>query len=732
VTTNRLPTVAASIAGTAVTGLLANVSRSRPRRSDEYRVWRLMLQGVAIIAGAALVGQSLALAPDTALRRPDEIRHLIFSLGCVVGCAWMYQGLVQWHRNRTRLADPSDFLNGLSAVLVLAALGNLTLSRIRPAQHGLASWQLQASVLTCAAAVVVVGTAIWVAALGGLLRDRRIWLITTAMSLISVAEIAALFITDQSSAVTMPAWLFGCALIAACTLISPRPGTPLASANRGTIMGALLVLSVGVALLTVDKGVAERSLAATGYALAGVIGATVRIGRLVQELAHLAQTRHEAMTDELTGIPNRRAFLMAIDKALLSARSASLLIVDLDRFKEVNDRYGHAAGDRLLRHTAEAFAAQIPVGACLSRLGGDEFAVLLTDADTARAPDLALNLAQAAAAPVNDLKGRVLQVGASIGIATVDVPGVSGGELLRQADTAMYQAKTSGSGVRIYDSALDAAAQERLELTEDLRRVLKKPAGKEDQLLLYFQPQLSLNTGAVVGAEALLRWQHPRLGLLGPAVFIDLVEQNGMMPALTECVLREASAQAGRWRANGHRLRVSVNLSAGGLANGSLLPLIDEVIGNGLAAPDLVLEVTETSLMKDPARALEAMRRIAERGVGISIDDYGTGYSSLKYMNDLPATELKIHRCFTTQMTSDPRTAAIVAGTVELAHRLGMRLVAEGVEDDATLAMITELGCDHSQGHLHSPPLSGEDFLGWLDARAASPVRSEPGVPTRV
>jgi EAL domain-containing protein (putative c-di-GMP-specific phosphodiesterase class I) len=219
-----------------------------------------------------------------------------------------------------------------------------------------------------------------------------------------------------------------------------------------------------------------------------------------------------------------------------------------------------------------------------------------------------------------------------------------------------------------------------------------------------------------------VRWQHPRLGLLGPDLFIELAEQNGLMQALTAQVMREATAQTARWRSDGHRLRVSVNLSAGGLAHRSLLPLIDEVLAAGMPAADLVLEVTETSLMKDPALALEAMHRIAARGVGISIDDYGTGYSSLRYMNDLPACELKIDRSFTVRTTTDPRTAAIVAGTVELAHRLGMRLIAEGVEDDETYLMVKALGCDESQGYRHSRPLPAETFLTWLDAHIPVPV----------
>jgi diguanylate cyclase (GGDEF)-like protein len=690
---------------------------------DEVRVWRLMLLGVGTVAGAALITSGLSFAPPTLIDRPDAIRQLIFSLAGVVSCAPIYQALIHWNRTRTRTSDPSDTVNGLSAVLVLAAFGNLVLAQVRPPEHGLTQWQTQASILVCSTLVVVLGTAGSVSVISGLMRDRRLWLIVVALSVVTIAELTAVITGPLAPTVTLLVWLGAGGLIVSCPLMAADTAGPQPATNQATIMGALLVQSLGVVLLAIDNRLGTgHSRLATEYALAGVLGASVRVLQLVRDLSQLAKSRHEALTDELTGIPNRRALLMAIDDALLTTRSASLLIVDLDRFKEINDRYGHAAGDRLLRHTAGAFAVQVPPGAFLSRLGGDEFAVLLTDDESARASDLALRLARAAATPMNDVKGRLLQVGASIGIATVDMPGVEGGELLRRADAAMYQAKTSGSGVRVYDRALDAAAQERLELTEDLRLALRGPNPPADQILVHYQPQLNIATGRVVGVEALVRWQHPRLGLLGPDLFIELAEQNGLMQALTAQVMREATAQTARWRSDGHRLRVSVNLSAGGLAHRSLLPLIDEVLAAGMPAADLVLEVTETSLMKDPALALEAMHRIAARGVGISIDDYGTGYSSLRYMNDLPACELKIDRSFTVRTTTDPRTAAIVAGTVELAHRLGMRLIAEGVEDDETYLMVKALGCDESQGYRHSRPLPAETFLTWLDAHIPVPV----------
>jgi diguanylate cyclase len=292
---------------------------------------------------------------------------------------------------------------------------------------------------------------------------------------------------------------------------------------------------------------------------------------------------------------------------------------------------------------------------------------------------------------------------------------MSGSELLRRADVAMYQAKVSGLGVRAYDRGLDAQTLQRRELLEDLRTALLEDPD-DDQITAFFQPQVDVWSGKVVGAEALVRWQHPRLGLLTPDRFLDIVEDNGLMPALTAKVLRTAVAARHCLAAQGGpQLRISVNLSASCVTDPGLLLTIDEILLSGAIRPqDLLLEVTETSLMTNQEEALAALRAIADRGVGLSIDDYGTGYSSLSYMNILPAIELKIDRSFTVRVCEDERTAAIVAGTAELAHRLGMRLVAEGTENETVLQRVRELGCDISQGYLHSRPLPPEAFQRWL------------------
>jgi diguanylate cyclase (GGDEF)-like protein len=613
--------------------------------------------------------------------------------------------------------DPYEALNGLSAALVLVAVGNLAFPHWIDPVSGLAAWQFQVSLWGGSALFVMFGASLSITAIAGLGRDARIWLLVAGIGVTTAMALGHLALNGSARSPVEAIWLVTAVLIVLSVAIDPQPGpTPAAAvtiAGRATIFGAMIVLICGVAVLTLDDLALDDSRMPAAYALAGVFGAMARVAGLVHDLSALSQSRHEALTDELTGIANRRALLAAIDRALLNATSTTLLIVDLDRFKAINDRYGHDVGDQVLRNMAGAFQALMPENALLARLGGDEFAVLLIDAEEEAPTELARRLARAAA-PLSDVKGRLLQFGASVGVATVATRGVLGGELLRQADAAMYLAKTSGLGVGRYDSAVDALAQERLELVEDLHRALAGSQLDREQIVVYFQPQLATATGRVTGAEALVRWQHPRRGLLAPDTFIELAEQNELMGALTDRVLREAAHQALRWRATGHPLRVSVNLSASGLGSDSLLLLIDEVLATGLMAEDLVLEVTETSLMKDPESALAAMRRITACGVGISIDDYGTGYSSLSYLNDLPAIELKIDRSFTARITSDPRTVAIVAATVDLAHRLGLRLVAEGVEDEAALTEMARLGCDETQGYLHSRPLAPEPFLAWL------------------
>ncbi len=247
--------------------------------------------------------------------------------------------------------------------------------------------------------------------------------------------------------------------------------------------------------------------------------------------------------------------------------------------------------------------------------------------------------------------------------------------------------------------------------------LLRSDAGDrcQGEIAVHFQPQLDARSGAVAGAECLVRWQHPVHGLLAPAAFLDIAERHGLMADLTAVVLRQACAEAVRWAAEGHPLRLAVNLSTSSLGHPDLLPTVDRALADtGLDPSRLVLEITETMLMSDPEGALRVTRSIAERGIGISIDDFGTGYSSLAYLHDLPVIELKLDRSFTSRVATEHRTARIVASTVDLAHGLGLRLVAEGVEDEVTLRVLADLGCDETQGYLHARPMPADSFLGWL------------------
>ncbi len=693
----------------------------RAHAGDERRVWRQFLVGVLVLAtiGAVMPVLEPLLGPVGEVSWGD----LAVTVGSVAACAFFYQGLIHWNRVRTLISDPSDWLNGASAVLAIIAIANFVTPLLPDRVVALPQWQVQLLYLGVAGGLMVLGTCGTVAEIGGLTRDARAWWVLGGVAVVVAAQIAGLFAGVAALPLVQSAWLLCGAVVAWCALVQPGSVHSRSAENQSAVIGALVVLVSGVLTLIV-KDVVARDMTSliTLYAAAAVLGVSVRIIRLVEDLSHLARTRHEARTDELTGIANRRGLTAAIHASLAVAERTTLMVIDLDRFKAVNDRHGHAVGDQLLREMTAVFSAHVPRGGLLARLGGDEFAVLLQDTSQAEEIAVAETLSRTRT-PLRHGRDQSLTIDASVGIAVAEASGadrVDGGELMRRADVAMYRAKRSGTGVSVYDGASDLLEQERLRLVEDLGVALAQPAAP--QIAVFFQPQLSIADGRVTGAEALVRWNHAELGILAPDRFIDLAEANGLMTSLTTVVLREAALQAARWRAAGHGIRVSVNLSTSCLSEPQLLVLLDELLADGLDPAQLVLEITETSLMTDPATALEASRRIAGRGVGISIDDYGTGYSSLSYLNDLPASELKIDRSFTGRAVVDARTAAIVAGTVELAHRLGLRLVAEGVEDEAAWDLMGDLGCDESQGYLHSRPLPSDAFLEWLTRAASSPV----------
>jgi diguanylate cyclase (GGDEF)-like protein len=440
--------------------------------------------------------------------------------------------------------------------------------------------------------------------------------------------------------------------------------------------------------------------------------------------SHAEENRRLALHDGLTGLPNRTSFLRALQRAIdrvAPGRSVAVLLVDLNRFKEINDSLGHHTGDLLLREVGPRLEAAAPDGATVARLGGDEFAVVLSEvADDQDALGVAGRMSQELGRPI-ELDGITVHVEAAVGIALHPQHGDDVAGLLQRADVAMYDAKQAHSPATVYDPAHDPSSADRLRLLGELRRALD-----EEELVLHYQPKLIPATGEVVGVEALVRWQHPERGLLAPGEFLPWAEHTGLIRPLTHWVLETALRQTRIWAEDGLELPVAVNLSVANLLDASLPHDVARLLGRTGAKPSaLQLELTESVLMSDPLRALDVLRQLRSMGVQLSIDDYGTGYSSLSYVKRLPVSELKIDRSFVGTMTRVPDNDAIVRSTIELAHSLGLRVVAEGVEDEDVRHALAEADCDVAQGFLWARPLPPEHLAEWeREHRAAAPSRA--------
>jgi diguanylate cyclase (GGDEF)-like protein len=431
-------------------------------------------------------------------------------------------------------------------------------------------------------------------------------------------------------------------------------------------------------------------------------------------IAQAEANRRQALHDALTGLPNRTLLRQRADAALDGAApgSVALMLIDLDRFKEINDTLGHAHGDVVLQAVAERLRGAVRGTDTVARLGGDEFAVLLPGVEGAQAAEELATRALAALVGGVEADGISLDVEASIGIAMAGDDGTDVEALLRNADIAMYSAKDRSLGVCVYGSELDDHSPERLGLLGDLRRAID--AG---ELVVHWQPKVSLPGGEVRGVEALLRWHHPQRGMIPPGVFIPAAERTPVIRPLTRYVLEAAVAQCARWRAAGRHLDVAVNVSARNLLDDRFVDDVLEVLARWeVPASSLELEVTESAIMADPARAQLILGRLAAVGVTLSIDDFGAGYTSLSHLKDLPVHQLKIDRSFVAQMTSDPRDALIVRSVVELGRNLGLTTIAEGVEDRDTFDRLADLGCDVAQGYLVCRPLPADRLEAWADA----------------
>ena len=442
--------------------------------------------------------------------------------------------------------------------------------------------------------------------------------------------------------------------------------------------------------------------------------------------------RHHALHDELTGLPNRRCLyerLRARTDEAGPGDDFSLLLVDLNRFKEVNDVLGHQSGDELLCKVAERFAREVRDEDLLARLGGDEFAVLV---GAGGGSDAGLEIARRLSRALERefvLSGVPVHVEASIGIARYPLDGHDATELLRCADSAMYAAKDLSTELELFDDERDHHSPTRLKRLGELRQALHR-----EELVLHYQPKLQLGTGEITGAEALVRWQHPEHGLLPPGEFVPLAEQTGLIKPLTSFVLRTALEQTRAWHEAGHDLSIAVNVSERSLLDHGFLIEVGALLSeSGVPPHKLEIEITEGAIMADPARAAAVLRGLDSLGVTLSLDDFGTGYSSLSRLRDLPISEIKIDRSFAARIETDERDVAILRTAIELGHNLGCSVVAEGLETATAVNRVTSLGCDTGQGFHIARPLEADRLTAWLEdrshdrrARAASGRREGP------
>jgi diguanylate cyclase (GGDEF)-like protein len=429
------------------------------------------------------------------------------------------------------------------------------------------------------------------------------------------------------------------------------------------------------------------------------------------------EKEHQALHDSLTDLPNRFSFEETLQRRLnqpfVAARKGAVLLIDLDRFKEVNDTLGHHAGDELLRLIGPRIVEIVPSTGVVARFGGDEFAVLLGEvADETEAKAMAAEIGKVLQEPFS-IDEFQLEVQASIGVAIFPDDGHESDVLIKRADIAMYVAKRLQSGVETYDPLEDHHSTRRLGLVSELRKAVA-----DGEIILHYQPKLDLDNGQVAAAEALVRWVHPELGIVPPSEFIPVAEHTGLIGPLTTHVLSTAVRQAARWREQGRDLVISVNLSARNLHDSGLVHEVAETLARfRLPARLLRLEITESSIMADTVRARRILEQLHEMGVGLSIDDFGTGYSSLAYLQNLPVSEIKIDQSFVANLVDSPASQVIVRSTIDLARNLGLTSTAEGVETAQALQWLRDAGCDEGQGYHIARPMTVDALELWLDTR---------------
>lgn len=639
-----------------------------------------------------------------------------------------YVGIALLLRSRVGRVRVSQWLDGLIGVLAMAAVAVATV--LNPVLN--VTGADPAGVATNLAypvgdLVLLVFTISAIGLLGW--RPGRGWIVLAlGLALFAVSDSVYLLKAADGSyvegAILDAGWP-----IAAC-LVAVAAWQPMAAAReRSSSFAAEQSVTAGFALLALGVLVLDLvspvNVAGHLLAVAAMVAIVARLVLAAHESRRSERARSvEASTDELTGLANRRAFYTHFERQLealeASGESAALLLMDLDHFKEFNDSLGHGAGDELLEEVSARLSACTAPGSFIARLGGDEFVILLPAGSGGReARAAALEVGRALAVPM-ELAGLVCHASASIGIAVAPGHGRDRTTLLRRADIAMYRAKRDSTAVELFDDDHDGPSRGHLELAGELRRAIE-----QGELVLHYQPKASLDGGAVDCVEALVRWQHPRRGLLAPDTFLPIAERHGLMRRITFVVVESALGQQAAWRADGIDLTVAVNLAGADLLDTRFPQEVADLLER-FATPRgaLQFEITENTVMIDPERVLATLARLGTLGITFALDDYGTGRSSLTYLKRLPVSELKIDRSFVMDMSSANDNAVIVRSTIELARNLGMRVVAEGVETGEHWRQLAEYGCDTAQGFYLSRPLPADELTTWLGVAPQGSRRS--------
>lgn len=455
------------------------------------------------------------------------------------------------------------------------------------------------------------------------------------------------------------------------------------------------------------RGKVSRNSAAEAVRMTGSLSDIT--DRKLQE----STIEHQALHDSMTDLPNRAVLQDRLQHAIHIAERQheplAVLMIDLDRFKEINDTLGHQAGDTVLQEVAARLSKTLRKSDTVARFGGDEFAIILLATDTVKVIPLVNHIFKALEPPVV-IDQVSLNIDASIGIALYPLHGQDPTSLIKYADIAMYVAKRANSGYAIYNPSQDQHSAKRLNLTSELRQAI---AG--DELVLHYQPKIDLRSGQTVGVEALVRWEHPTLGLLFPDAFIPVAERCGLIKPLTEWVLNVALRQQRQWEEGGIHLPVAINLSTRTLHDMGF-PIYVRTVAEktGLTLHNLEFEITESAIMADPASALKILTQLNEMGIRLSIDDFGTGYSSLAYLQKLPVHAVKIDKSFVMDMVANTSNIAIIRSTLDLGHNLGLQIIAEGVENIEACSLLKSMGCDIAQGYYFSRPIPAERMMEWI------------------